>query len=772
MVADRSRSRRRMSRWWLAVVLALAAVVAVEIWATIQTTHQARRILHETTSTSRLTPEKAQQEIIALRIANERDRLFWHTLVGSLAPLGTALVALIGAGIGLRGYFDARGKERRDRAAEELNSVLGNLASEQSRERAVGIVGLQHFLTAEDADWHLRVVSALALSARMENDPEVQQTIRIAVEQAARNVDPGVLQAVSWQGAKLARVDLRPLRAAEGGGHEPRGGLDLRDADLEDAILSGADLRGAQLVASHLNGARLNGARLEGADLTYADLAGADLSDAQLDGARLVHAKLLDLNLANASLRGAEVDPDAPWELTKGWRSAALEPSLAKRLRSRFGGDPTGPRVAMLMWEIPPLVAGGTWTACYHLVRSVRAAGADVTVVVPWDDETVGESPFGGEVEIVKLGMSPPADGASPYGGAWSSYAYGSPYGFPGVYGMSTPFGSPYGFAGAYGFGGNGHTQALDLELLGTLMTRLTGEFADRLAAVEWPGDAPQLVHAHDWVTFPAATRLAERLRVPWVAHLHSTAADRQLDLRDEIAERIERDGCEAAARVVVPSRVTSARVDAYGVDPDKQHVVPNPISDERIPYEQTGAYEGRRAIYLGRLTRQKAPDLFMDVALMLRSQGSEVAFAIYGDGELRESLQRRDGSWQVEFAGPLAWAERGRAFAGASAVFVPSRYEPFGMVVAEAMLHRVPVLYPRSSGIAEAVDAGILVEPEDTPAVAAALVELMKDPALWERVVEAQVAAIEAFRDSRPERMFLELWSELAEAPVAGAAQ
>ena len=90
----------------------------------------------------------------------------------------------------------------------------------------------------------------------------------------------------------------------------------------------------------------------------------------------------------------------------------------------------------------------------------------------------------------------------------------------------------------------------------------------------------------------------------------------------------------------------------------------------------------------------------------MLRSQGSEVVFAIYGDGELRESLQRRDGSWQVEFAGPLAWAERGRAFAGASAVFVPSRYEPFGMVVAEAMLHRVPVLYRRSSGIAEAVDA------------------------------------------------------------------
>src|ERR1044072_489564 len=190
MVAGRSRSRRRLSRWWLAVVLALAAVVALEIWATVQTTHQARRILHETANANRLVPQKAQQELIALRIKNERDRLFLNTLVASVAPLGTVLVALIGAGVGLRGYFDARGKERRDRAAEELNSVLGNLASEQPRERAVGVVGLQHFLTAEDADWHLRVVSALALSARMESDPEGQQTIRIAVALGARQVHP------------------------------------------------------------------------------------------------------------------------------------------------------------------------------------------------------------------------------------------------------------------------------------------------------------------------------------------------------------------------------------------------------------------------------------------------------------------------------------------------------------------------------------------------------------------------------------------------------
>ena len=273
----------------------------------------------------------------------------------------------------------------------------------------------------------------------------------------------------------------------------------------------------------------------------------------------------------------------------------------------------------MLMWEIPPLVAGGTWTACYHLVRSVRAAGADVTVVVPWDDETVGESPFGGEVEIVKLGMSPPADGASPYGGAWSSYAYGSPYGFPGVYGMSTPFGSPYGFVGAYGFGARAHTgsrpraarnaddppdrrvrrAARSGRQPGTRRSSFTRTIGSRSRP---PPGSPR-------GSASRGSRICTR-RPPTAS---STCGTRSPSGSNQMAARRPR------GRRSQPRHVCS--VDAYAIDPDKQHVVPNPISDERIPYEQTGAYEGRRAIYLGRLTRQKAPDLFMDVALMLRSQ-------------------------------------------------------------------------------------------------------------------------------------------------------
>jgi glycosyltransferase involved in cell wall biosynthesis len=58
-----------------------------------------------------------------------------------------------------------------------------------------------------------------------------------------------------------------------------------------------------------------------------------------------------------------------------------------------------------------------------------------------------------------------------------------------------------------------------------------------------------------------------------------------------------------------------------------------------------------------------------------------------------------------------VGWDKRGEAFRGASAMVVPSRSEPFGMVILEAMQYRVPVIYPIypiDSGAAEVLENGI----------------------------------------------------------------
>lgn len=242
----------------LAVIILFAlAIVGLQIWATIQNTRQVERIIHqiEPLQTQQLSNEKARQEVISLRIQNELEAFFWSSLLNALGPMITAFVALVGAWLGLRNYLDTRSRERLDRAAGDLNSLLENLVSEEPRERAVGVVGLQHFLTPDKQEYHLRVLSALVTAARLEEDTEVMRGIRIAAEQAVKNLPEDVLRQVSWQGVKLRGVNFA--------GHRLQN-LDFRDADLEDADLTGCDLSGVWLTNARLNGAKLDKSILQG----------------------------------------------------------------------------------------------------------------------------------------------------------------------------------------------------------------------------------------------------------------------------------------------------------------------------------------------------------------------------------------------------------------------------------------------------------------------------------------------------------------------------
>lgn len=757
---------RKLERYGsLTVIVLLALVVAaIQIWAAVASTRRVERIVRELQAlqATQLTDEKARQEVLSLKIENELKSFFWNSLLATLGPVVATFGAVIGALLGLRNYLDARDKERLDRAAVDLNTTLEHLMKEEPRQRAVGVVGLQHFLDPEEPRHHLRALSALAAAARLEDDPEVLRGIRIAAEQAFRTLPGEVLGRVSWQGAKLRGLDLsgRSLRR-----------IDLRDADLEDADLAACDLAGASLANARLNGSRLDGAILEGANLEYADLAGASLARTNLKQAILHHAKVWRMNLEGADLGGALFDPDEiGWELIQSWRRARYDPGILDRLVARYGPEPRGFKVLMLMWEIPPLVAGGTWTASYHLVRNLRRQGADVTVVVPWDEASILPSPFGCEVEVVPLGLVPPRPPEPSWaeGPAWSPYAASgyrpagptpwSPYAASGHRPAGPTPWSPYAGPAPYTpYGGAPGSSYAAMRLEGgSILLRLVDEVAERFArfARRRPFD---LIHAHDWVTFGAAEAASRASGKPWVAHLHSTERDRRARDPDPMIEEIEGRGLQAARRVVVPSAATANRVaELYGVAPDRITTAPNPLSREEVAVSEMGRFETRRVVFLGRLTAQKGPDLFADLAATFRRRHGEAAFVMFGGGEEHARLLQKGF---VELRGSLDWQSRGLAFSGASAVVVPSRSEPFGMVVLEAMQHRVPVLYPQSAGVAEVVAAGIRIQPQDVPAVVEHLARLLSDRGHWQQVVAAQSEAIGGYPDQGYERRVIEAW-------------
>jgi glycosyltransferase involved in cell wall biosynthesis len=418
------------------------------------------------------------------------------------------------------------------------------------------------------------------------------------------------------------------------------------------------------------------------------------------------------------------------------------------------------------MWEMPPLVAGGTWTACYHLVRNLRQQGANLKVVVPWDEALIMPAPFGREVEVIPLGIRLPQPATSIYGTAqgWSPYArsaatpsWSSPYGFAGVGGSSTAMWGPYA-ASISPYGGT--IASARLYSSGTTLLRLTGEFKQRLLRLirSEPFD---IIHAHDWVTFAAAEAVSAGHGKPWIAHFHSLEADRRPRTPDSIIAHIETEAVNSADHLTVPSKITKGRLEQFYKAPqEKITVVPNPLSPSPVTPADMGEFETRRVVFLGRLTEQKGLDRFAHVAARVRQTDSSVSFVVYGSGE--EGDRYRYSS-EMTMRGPLDWHERARAFRGASVVLVPSRSEPFGMVVLEAMLHRVPVLYPKDAGVAEVIRSGVPIDSGDLPAMVEAIRQLLSDRVFWESVVAKQSIEIGDFSRRGFEKTLQSLWKDLA---------
>jgi WD40 repeat protein/glycosyltransferase involved in cell wall biosynthesis len=453
------------------------------------------------------------------------------------------------------------------------------------------------------------------------------------------------------------------------------------------------------------------------------------------------------------------------------------------RFRPRGGEakpDARRPRILMLMWEIPPLVAAGVWTACYHLVRNLRERGADVTVVAPWNRRSILPSPFGREVRVVPLGITPPSYSVSTYGtpgprwsplsvgAAWSSYG-GAPAASRGQttaarprswssYGGAPAAWSSYGGApAAWSSHGGGPYGSGGLSLSGSILFRLIRKFQQRLQVYvrEHPTD---LIHAHDWVTFDAARTAATQIDVPWVAHFHSVEADRRPERGDPLIERIEQGAVNTATRVVAPSRFTKTQlITKYNAVEDRIDVIPNVLSQEAAPASEAGRFDTKRVIFLGRLAYQKGIDRFCDLADTVRVFEPEARFEVFGDGAMHALLRDHSVTWR----GLVGWDERGRAFRDASVVVVPSRAEPFGMVILEAMNHRVPVVYPAESGAAEILRSGLQVRPDDLSGMADHVVRLLRSHTDWDSVVHSQCSEIEGYVGRAYESRLITLWEE-----------
>ncbi|MDB4987784.1 MAG: glycosyl transferase group 1 [Myxococcaceae bacterium] len=254
----------------------------------------------------------------------------------------------------------------------------------------------------------------------------------------------------------------------------------------------------------------------------------------------------------------------------------------------------------------------------------------------------------------------------------------------------------------------------------------------------------PQVVHAHDWMTFPAATRVAHLHGIPMVAHVHSLEQDRSGGGANPAIVSIEGAGLRAATRVIAVSHYTARMINQlHDIPFDRIDVVHNGAYARKTvtAYREETADDRPMVLFLGRVTYQKGPDYFVEAAAKVLQQVPEARFVLAGNGDmlprLKERVRELGMEKSFEFPGFVRGTDVERLFSTAEAYVMPSVSEPFGISALEAMSYDTPVVLSRQSGASEILHHALKVDFWDVNRLASQIVAILRYPELRNSIVE-----------------------------------
>jgi len=402
-------------------------------------------------------------------------------------------------------------------------------------------------------------------------------------------------------------------------------------------------------------------------------------------------------------------------------------------------------RVLMLGWEFPPHISGGLGTACQGLTDAMGRLQVRILFVLP-RAETPPDAGRDAEAELRAAARAPrrrselvlaptPSELTNPYQASDLRSAEEAP----------RPAQEPDRAAQKR----EEKRRRTHLRVMGVGtqdgydgdLSRKIYEYADRCVGLT-RRELFDVIHAHDWMTFPAAMAIAEFSGRPIVVHVHATEYDRSGENINLAIYDIERRGMQAAARVVaVSERTKRIVVERYSVPARKVSVIYNGIDlgEGQRPAARTQRSQ-RVVLFLGRITMQKGPEYFVRAAARVAEQAADVKFVIAGTGDqlpyIRTLVEAQGLAGRVEFPGFLRGPEVDRAYQNADVYAMPSVSEPFGLTALEAARHGVPVVLSNDSGVAEVLKRGALkVDFWDVEMMAKMIVALLERPALADKL-------------------------------------
>ena len=252
------------------------------------------------------------------------------------------------------------------------------------------------------------------------------------------------------------------------------------------------------------------------------------------------------------------------------------------------------------------------------------------------------------------------------------------------------------------------------------------------------------LVHAHDWMTFPAGIEIARRAGAPLLVHVHSLEYDRAGHGADHDIVSVEHQGLEAATRVIAVSYYTRNLINrVHGTSLDKISVVHNGVYTRETveAYTEQRSSKGPVVLFLGRVTFQKGPEYFVQAAARVLQHVPDAVFIMAGSGDMlprmKAMVEELGITKSFRFPGFVRGAELERTFSTADVYVMPSVSEPFGIAPLEAMSYDRPVIVSKQSGVSEVLRNALKVDFWDVDKMASQIVALLELPELRRVIVE-----------------------------------
>jgi len=365
----------------------------------------------------------------------------------------------------------------------------------------------------------------------------------------------------------------------------------------------------------------------------------------------------------------------------------------------------------MFGWEFAPIYSGGLGVACAGLTKGLANKGVQVTFVIPKKNSDADTH--------VRLLSAEEIAGIK-------------------IFGINSPL-TPYVTSGAYCKMRNKFSDLIYGENLFDEVHRYS-EAAKKIAEQE----SFDVIHAHDWLTFQAGINAKKISKKPLVVHVHATEYDRTGGLgANPLVHDIEKKGLEAADKIIAVSNYTKNIIARdYGISPQKIEVVHNAVEfDNKFIERPRISDTDRIVLFLGRITIQKGPDYFVEMAKKVSDIMPNVKFVVAGSGDMEPRMIERAAELGIGdkmlFAGFLRGDDITRAYKMADVYVVPSVSEPFGITPLESIKNGTPVIISKTSGVSEVVNNMIKVDFWDIDRMTNAVVGVLKYPPLKQTMAE-----------------------------------